>query len=78
MTTKERLHRLVDELSEGEAQDALQLIASRRADAELPEEPVAIVLDDEEAQRFLNALDNPTAFEPGLRRLVERPGVLGE
>lgn len=78
MTTKERLHRLVDDLSEGEAQAALHLIASRRADADPPEEPVAIVLDDAEAQRFLDALDDPAAFEPGLRRLVERPGVLGE
>lgn len=31
MTTKERLHRLVDELSEAEADDALRLIASRHA-----------------------------------------------
>jgi hypothetical protein len=30
MTTKERLHRLVDELSEREADEALRLIASRR------------------------------------------------
>jgi hypothetical protein len=30
MTTKERLHRLVDELSEQEADDALQYIASKR------------------------------------------------
>lgn len=30
MTTKERLHKLVDELSEREADDALRLIAARR------------------------------------------------
>jgi hypothetical protein len=30
MTTKERLHKLVDELSEREADEALRLIASRR------------------------------------------------
>jgi hypothetical protein len=29
MTTRERLHKLVDELSEAEADDALNLIASR-------------------------------------------------
>jgi hypothetical protein len=32
MTTKERLHRLVDELSEEEAGDALDFIASRHTD----------------------------------------------
>jgi hypothetical protein len=30
MTTKERLHELVDELNEAEANDALRYIASRR------------------------------------------------
>jgi hypothetical protein len=30
MTTKERLHELVDELNEAEADDALRYIASRR------------------------------------------------
>lgn len=30
MTTKERLHKLVDELSEREADEALRLIAARR------------------------------------------------
>ncbi len=30
MTTKERLHKLVDELSEQEADDALRYVASRR------------------------------------------------
>jgi len=32
MTTKERLHKLVDELSEHEADDALRLIVSRHED----------------------------------------------
>lgn len=32
MTTKERLHKLVDELSEREADEALKLIAARRGD----------------------------------------------
>jgi hypothetical protein len=32
MTTKERLHKLVDELSEAEADDALRYVASRRED----------------------------------------------
>jgi hypothetical protein len=32
VTTKERLHRLVDELTEAEAGDALRYVASRRDD----------------------------------------------
>ncbi len=32
VTTKERLHQLVDELSESEADDALRYVASRRED----------------------------------------------
>jgi predicted transcriptional regulator len=32
VTTKERLHQLVDELSESEANDALRYVASRRED----------------------------------------------
>ena len=78
MTTKERLHRLVDELSEVEAAEALRVIAARHAEAVDLGEPAAVVLDDAEAQRFLDALDAPASFEAGLRRLVERPRVLGE
>jgi len=73
MTTREHLHRLVDELSDAEAEDALRIMVARREDEMSPR----IVLSDEEAQRFLDALENPSAFEPGLRRLVERPRVLG-
>ena len=73
MTTRERLHRLVDELSDAEAEDALRIMVARREDEISPR----IVLSDEEAQRFLDALENPSAFEPGLRRLVERPRMLG-
>jgi uncharacterized protein (DUF1778 family) len=78
MTTKERLHQLVDELSEVEAAEALRVIAERHAEPIEVESQSAIALDDEEARRFLNALDAPESFEPGLRRLVERPSVLGE
>jgi hypothetical protein len=52
MTTKERLHKLVDELSEREADEALRLIAARREgdfanwlDA-VPEEDEEISEDD--------------------------------
>ncbi|MCK9250908.1 MAG: DUF1778 domain-containing protein [Solirubrobacteraceae bacterium] len=75
MTTKERLHRLVDGLSELEAEDALRVIAARRGDAATMERR-RIVLDDEQAARFLDALDAPGRFEPGLRRLVDRAATL--
>jgi uncharacterized protein (DUF1778 family) len=35
-----------------------------------------VVLDEDEAARFLDALDHPERFEDGLRRLAERPSVL--
>lgn len=57
MTTRERLHKLVDELSEQEADEALQLIAARRgADFahwldSLPEEDEEISEQEETAVR---------------------------
>jgi uncharacterized protein (DUF1778 family) len=73
MTTKQQLHQLVDELSDAEAEDALRVIVARREHEVSPR----LVLDDEEAQRFLDALEDPAAFEPGLRRLAERSRTLG-
>lgn len=52
--------------------------AARARAEEILEEQARLVLDDEEAARFLDALDHPARFEPGLRRLVERPSVLPE
>jgi hypothetical protein len=55
MTTRERLHKLVDELSEQEADEALQLIAARRGDDfarwldSLPEEDEEISEQEEAA-----------------------------
>lgn len=42
-------------------------------------ERTRITLADEEAQRFLSALEdpNPERFDPGLRRLAQRRRVLG-
>jgi hypothetical protein len=73
MTTKEQLHQLVDELSDAEAEDALRVMVARREHEISPR----IVLDDDEAERFLDALENPAAFEPGPRRLTERSRLLG-
>jgi len=55
MTTRERLHKLVDELSEQEADEALQLINERRGDDvarwldALPEEDEEISEQEESA-----------------------------
>jgi hypothetical protein len=55
VTTKERLHKLVDELSEREADEALRLIASRREGDfatwldSAPEEDEEITEDEESA-----------------------------
>lgn len=73
MTTREQLHQLVDELSDAEAEDALRVMVARREHEISPR----IVLDDDEAQLFLSALEDPAAFEPGLRRLTERARTLG-
>lgn len=50
--------------------------AARGRAEEVLQERTTITLSDEEAQRFLDALDNPARFEPGLRRLADRPRVL--
>lgn len=55
MTTKERLHKLVDELSEGEADDALRYLAERRegptvtAFRDAPEDDEPLTAADAEA-----------------------------
>jgi predicted transcriptional regulator len=59
MTTKERLHKLVDELSEAEADDALRYVASRREGEATdsfarwldsrPEDDEPLTAEDEEA-----------------------------
>jgi len=48
MTTRERLHQLVDELSEQEADEALQLITARRGDDDIARWLDALPEEDEE------------------------------
>jgi uncharacterized protein (DUF1778 family) len=52
----------------------------RRAARESAEEVLAersrIVLNDQEAARFLDAIEHPERFEAGLARLAARPSVL--
>lgn len=70
MTTREQLHRAVDDLPETELNGALAFVASRVADAPSAEKQAVLGLTDEQAARFLEGLDDPAAFEAGLRRLV--------
>lgn len=73
MTTREKLHRAIDDLPDAELEGALAFVASRATDDALPDERTEIVLDDDEqVARFLDALDNPVRFEAGLRRLMAR------
>lgn len=56
---------------------------SRRIEIRVSEDEVLaersrVVLGDEDAARFLAALDHPERFEPGLKWLAERPSVLSQ
>jgi uncharacterized protein (DUF1778 family) len=73
MTTKERLRALVEDLSDLEAENALRVLSAQHAEAG----PTRIELDEQQAAAFLDALNHPESFEPGLRRLFERPSALG-
>lgn len=72
MTTKERLHRVVDELSEREADDALRYIAQRREDPviaafrDAPEDDEPVTAADEEALAEVQA--DRAAGEPRISR----------
>ncbi len=50
--------------------------AARASAEEVLAERSRITLDDDEAARFLDALDHPERFEVGLHRLAERPPIL--
>ena len=50
--------------------------AARREAEQVLAERTNIVLNPEEASRFLAALDDPSSFEAGLGRLTDRPSVL--
>ena len=72
MTTKDRLHEIVDELSELEAGDALRVLEAHRAGEWWAQEPQRIVLTAEEGDRLVHALDNPGRAQAGLRQLADR------
>lgn len=70
MTTKERLHELVDELSDLEADDALRLIEARRADEWWTQKPVEMTLNSDEWAHMLDVLEHPERSEAGLQALL--------
>lgn len=51
--------------------------AARREAEQVMTESTAISLNEAEAKRFLQALEDPAPFETGLRSLLDRPNVLG-
>lgn len=51
--------------------------AARREAEQVLAERTSIVLNPEEASRFLAALNDPSSFEAGLGRLTDRPSVFG-
>lgn len=50
--------------------------AARASAEEILAERSRVVLDEDEAARFLDALEHPERFEDGLRRLAARRSVL--
>jgi uncharacterized protein (DUF1778 family) len=72
MTTKERLHEIVDELSELEASDALRVLEAHRAGGWWAQEPQRIELTAEDAGRLVDVFDNSGRSQAGLHKLVER------
>ena len=50
--------------------------AARKSAEEVLAERSRIVLNEDEAERFLDALDHPERFDVGLARLDDRPSVI--
>lgn len=75
MATREKLRRIVDDLPEQEVDAALEYFVSRGKQADV--EQTRIVLEDDDAQRFLQALENPSSHaKRGLARLFSKPSIL--
>jgi len=80
VTIKERLHKLIDELSDGEADEALRYIAERRSDpvvaafrdAPLDDEPVTIA--DERALAEVHADRNAGIARISLAEIKHKHG----
>ena len=78
MTDEERELEQAAAATRGQTLSEFVRQAARREAEQVLAERTSIVLDSEEAVRFLAALDDPAAFEPGLSALTERPSVLDD
>jgi uncharacterized protein (DUF1778 family) len=76
MTDEERDLEQAAAASRGQTLSEFVRQAARREAEQVLAERTSIVLNAEEASRFLAALDNPSSFEAGLGRLTDRPSVL--
>jgi len=77
MTEEERDLEQAAAAARGQSLSEFVRQAARREAEQVLAEQTRIVLNDEESERFLAALEEPAAFEPGLRALTAHPSVLG-
>lgn len=78
MTDEERGLEQAAAAARGQSLSEFVRQAARREAEQVLAERTSVVLDSEEAGRFLAALDGPESFEAGLGALTERPSVLGD
>ena len=78
MTDEERELEQAAAAARGQTLSEFVRQAARREAEQVLAERTSIVLDSEEAARFLAALHDSDSFEPGLRALTEHPSVIGD
>lgn len=79
MTEDERALEEAAASAQGETVSEFVRRAARAEAERVLAERTRIVVDDEAAERFLEALEQPSeAAEQGLRRLTEKPSALAE
>ena len=76
MTDEERELEQAAAAARGQTLSEFVRQAARREAEQVLAERTSVVLNPEEATRFLAALDDPSSFEAGLGALTERPSVL--
>jgi uncharacterized protein (DUF1778 family) len=76
MTDEERNLEQAAAAAQGQTLSEFVRQAARREAKQVLAERTSIVLNPDEANRFLAALDDPASFEAGLGTLTEHPSVL--
>jgi uncharacterized protein (DUF1778 family) len=76
MTEEERDLEQAAAMARGQSLSEFVRQAARREAEQVLAERTSIVLNPDEAGRFLAALDDPSSFETGLGALTERSSVL--